>query len=82
MRRNHYGAYQEATNLWALFYLAFWSLFCIVIFDAAIGFRANRRRSGGPRNGPRDRRRDGPDYGPDENTRNEAWIVFIFFNWL
>ena len=66
-------------------FLVFWGLFCIVLFDAAIGFRANRQRRGGgtdrsrdesrerPRNGPRDRPRD----RPDENTRdyrNEAWM--------
>ena len=61
--RNQYGNNQE-TDLGAIVFLAFWGIFCIVVFDAAIGFRARRvgatERSRDesrerPRNEPRDR---------------------------
>ena len=80
--RNQYGNHQE-TDLWPFVILAFWGIFCIVVFDAAIGFRARRigateRSRDESRERPRNEPRDRPGYRPGNDTHrdnwNEAWM--------
>ena len=79
---NQYGNNQE-TDLGAIVFLAFWGIFCIVVFDAAIGFRARRvaptkRSRDESRERPRNEPRDRPGHRPGTDTHrdnwNEAWM--------